>query len=117
MRFMSDQFEQIIAFVLIVGMFYGMYSAVKAKIWVTKNLGYDYYIRFNYPGKIINLQKDSILLKQIKIVANSKDLSSYSVQSKTNDKNLKNYLMKQYHLTDQQVVVQTEQFSGPLGMI
>lgn len=114
---MSDLFEQIIAFILIVGMFYGVYSAIKAKMWVTNNLGYHYYIHFKDTEKTINLQKDSILLKQVKIVANSKDLSSYSVQSKMNDKKLKNYLMKQYFLTDQQVQVQTEQLSGPLGFI
>lgn len=114
---MSENIEGIIGLVLVIGMTYAVYSAFKAKLWVTKTMGYDYYIQFKDLEKGIDLNRDKVLRQKVRIIANAEDQLSYSVQSKLNDKALKDYLIKTYNLQANQVVVQTEQLSGVLGMV
>lgn len=107
--------EDILGLVFAVAMIYGLYSAFKAKIWVSKTFGYDYYITLKNAGKVIDLTQNKKLINKVRIVSHAKDLSSYSVQSKLNDETLQKFIMAEYGLTASQVTVQSEQLSGVLG--
>ncbi|MGT2959201.1 hypothetical protein A9Q68_09460 [Streptococcus bovimastitidis] len=109
--------EGIIALVFMVGLGCALYSAFKAKLWVTKTLGYDYYIRFVGMSEGIDLKESPKIMKKIKIVSGSKSQMSYSVQSLLNDHALKELIMAEFDLRSDQVIIQSEQLSGVLGMV
>ena len=92
-----------------------IYLIFRSKISVTKAFGYNYNIVFKNMTDFPELESDRELRKNLRIVAHTDDM--YSVQSKLNDKTLKDYLMKTYQLQGNQVYVQPTQLSGAYGMM
>ncbi|VTS17725.1 signal peptide [Streptococcus porcinus] len=95
---------------------YALYSAIDAKLWVTKTLGYNYLIRFVGTSKGIDLEESPKVMKKISIVSVSKNQMTYSVQSRINDHALKELIMAEFNLRKDQVIIQSEQLSGVLGV-
>ena len=92
-----------------------LYFPVKGMLTVNRKIGYNYSIRFKDSDVVPDLEKESGLSKVLRVVSYADDV--YTVQSKWSDKKLKEFLMKQYNLTSNQVVVQSIQASGVLGML
>ncbi|WP_077323072.1 hypothetical protein [Streptococcus pseudoporcinus] len=95
---------------------FAVYSAIDAKSWVTKVFGYNYLIQFVGVTKGIDLKESPKVMKKIKIVSASRNQMAYSVQSRINDHALKELIMAEFDLRKDQVIIQSEQLSGVLGV-
>ena len=92
-----------------------LYFPVKGMLTVNRKIGYNYAIRFKDSEDIPDLENDSGLKKVLTVVSHFGQ--QYTVQSKWSDQKLKEILMKKYKLSSNQVVVQSIQASGVLGML
>lgn len=108
---------QILVFVLFIAIVYFMISsAFKGMSKATKISGYSYVIKLN-TEKEVDLAKNSVLLKNIKIISHAPGSDIYSVKSKINDKSLRESIKKEYNLSNQEVSVTSLQVSGTLGAV
>lgn len=107
--------EDIIIYFMMLMFLVGLvYLPTRAMLKVNKKIGYNYSIRFIGVSDIPDLRSDDELRKHLRVVSQSKN--TYVVQSRWNDCKLRDCLVTKYHLTKQQVIVQSVQASGPLGV-
>lgn len=105
--------------IFIVGIFlviYAVYQATKSMLFVSKTYGYNYLIRFQKIEDIPDLKANKRFHRKFRVVSHSSK-GVYTVQSKWNDRELKDNIIKAYGLDNNQVIVQSLQVSGPGGMI
>ncbi|AUW96255.1 hypothetical protein [Streptococcus pluranimalium] len=109
---MEDVIFSLLMLIFFIGI---LYLPARAMLKVNKKIGYNYSVKFLNVSDVPELKDDAQLRKYLRVVTHSDN--AYVVQSKWNDKKLREYLMTNYHLTKQQIVVQSVQASGPLGML
>ena len=105
--------------IFIVGIFlviYAVYQATKSMLYVSKTYGYNYLIRFQKIEDFLDLKANKRFHRKFRVVSHSSK-GVYTVQSKWNDRELKDNIIKAYGLDNNQVIVQSLQVSGPGGMI
>lgn len=105
--------------IFIVGIFlviYAVYQATKSMLYVSKTYAYNYLIRFQKIEDIPDLNANKRFHRKFRVVSHTSK-SIYTVQSKWNDRELKDNIIKAYGLDNNQVIVQSLQVSGPGGMI
>lgn len=107
--------ESIISIIGIIVIIYLFYAVPKAKLKVTKELGYDYIIRFRDVDTLPDLEQNPNLKSNLKIYSSSDD--HFAVQSHLNDTKLTEIILSDYHLQPHQVTVQSIQLSGPVGAL
>lgn len=93
-----------------------IFVIIRGHFVLRKNTGQCYSIHFRHLTKPIDLRQNSRLMETITIISNNKENGIYSVQSYLSDIKIKELLMAEYHLTLNQVIVQSQQFS-PLGTL
>lgn len=94
-----------------------VYVIFRNNIVVRRKSENRYSIHFKHVGKPIDLRQNGRLMEEIDIISDDIEKGIYSVQSYLSDIKLKELLMKEYQLTLNQVIVQSQQLSGPLGAI
>ncbi|MFU2181108.1 hypothetical protein ACM0P9_02380 [Streptococcus pluranimalium] len=95
---------------------YAVYQATKSMLFVSKTYGYNYLIRFQKIEDIPDLKANKRFYRKFRVVSHSSK-GVYTVQSRWSDQELKENIIKEYRLNDNQVTVQSLQISGPLGMV
>ena len=105
--------------IFIVGIFlviYAVYQATKSMLFVSKTYGYNYLIRFQKIEDIPDLKANKRFHRKFRVVSHSSK-GVYTVQSKWSDRELKENIIKEYRLDDNQVTVQSLHVSGALGIV
>lgn len=92
-----------------------VYLLVKAMLKANRKIGYNYVVKFSDVTQLPSLEDDSTLREHLRVVSHADNV--YVVQSKWNDKKIKDYLVSKHDLEQNQVVVQSAQLSGAAGMI
>lgn len=106
-------------FVYIFGillLLYIFYLSFKSMVFVNRNYGYNYLVRFYKIEDIPDLKANKRFHRKFRVVSHSSK-GVYTVQSRWSDQELKENIIKEYRLDDNQVTVQSLQVSGPLGMV
>lgn len=93
-----------------------IFISVKSMIFVTKKFGFNYAIRFEKVETIPDLQPNRKFRRYFRVVSHPTECT-YTVQSKWNDKQLIENISEEYHLENNQIIVQPLQLSGVLGFI
>lgn len=105
--------------IFIVGIFlviYAVYQATKSMLFVSKTYGYNYLIHFHQMEDVPDLRVNKQFHRKFRVVSHSSK-GIYTIQSKWSEQELKENLIKEYRLDDNQVTVQSLQVSGSLGMV
>ena len=77
----------------------------KGKINTAKTVEALYVVSFHDVGHPIDLKENKKLVGKVRIVSKTSRGNSYNVQSKMNDKTLREFLMQEYGLNKHQMVV------------
>ncbi|AXQ78620.1 hypothetical protein DDV21_005775 [Streptococcus chenjunshii] len=88
---------------------------VRSMLFATRFRGYNYIVRFKDIDAVPDIAQNANLRKKLRVVSHSGDV--YFVQAQINDAKIKEILLTDYHLSAGQVVVQTTQLSGGVGVL
>ncbi|MGT2832944.1 hypothetical protein ACVRZA_05740 [Streptococcus halotolerans] len=97
----------VVVFVYIIGillLLYIFYLSFKFMVFVNRNCGYNYLVRFYKIEDIPYLKANKRFYRKFRVVSHSSK-GVYTIQSKWSDRELKENIIKEYKLDNNQVTV------------
>ncbi|PZO95925.1 hypothetical protein [Streptococcus halichoeri] len=83
-----------------------IYTLFRGSFLTKEKVDFYYLVYFNQTSTLIDIRRNQALARYVTVISGNSQAGTFSVYSQLSDAKLKELLMKEYHLTLSQVIVE-----------